>query len=67
MKVTRSRLRVVLLFKNPTGFTFMKTPIALLGKLDAIVETEKRFVLATLYVVKAACSGNLLSGSTNYP
>ena len=59
-KYTYSKMKdVKLQHANLQAFAYItKTPVALLGRFDNIVETEKSFV------VKAARSGNLLSGST---
>ena len=62
-KETFAKVPAITLEKTATrAFTYdNKKPVTFIGKFDVLVETRKRYAIATFYVVNNNTSGNLIS------
>ena len=65
-KETFAKLPAITLEKTTTrAFAYdNQKPVTFIGKFDALVETRKRYAIATFYVVNNNTSGNLISADT---
>ena len=65
-KETFAKLPAITLEKTTTrAFAYDNNkPVTFIGKFDALVETRKRYAIATFYVVNNNTSGNLISADT---
>ena len=62
---TYSKLQVNLQETNTKAFPYSSdTPVKFLGKFQALIETKRKFDVATSFVVDKENSGNLLSANT---
>ena len=62
---TYSKLQVNLQETNTKAFPYSsETPVKFLGKFQALIETKRKFDVATFFVVDKENSGNLLSANT---
>ena len=64
-RCTYSKLPVNLQATNTKAFPYSSdTPVKFLGKFQALIETKRKFDVATFFVVDKENSGNLLSANT---